>query len=78
MVEVGTTGFPMFPSTYPVSPFDPSNCVMVIFHFSRFSPLNFCSSESIVSEGVPDDIVSISGLSIGRICSGSRSGTFQY
>ncbi len=56
-VAEGGLGFPMVPSMYPVSPLDPSNCAMVIFHFRRFSPLNFCSSESIVREDVPDDML---------------------
>jgi hypothetical protein len=30
---------------------------MLVFHWSRFSPLNFCSSERIVSDGMPEDIV---------------------
>ena len=63
VVDVGRTGFGTFPSIYPVSPFDLSNCIMVMFHFSKFSPLNFCSSESIVNEGVPEDIVDRSNLS---------------
>jgi hypothetical protein len=49
-------GLVIFPSIYPSSPFDPSNCVMLVFHWSRLSPLNFCSSDSIVSEGMPDII----------------------
>ena len=49
-------GFGMSPFTYPVSPFDPNSCVIVTFHVIRLSPLNFWSSESIVKEGVPDDI----------------------
>jgi len=68
-VEEG--GFATLPSMYPVSPLDPSNCVMVIFHFSRFSPLNFCSSGSIVNEGVPDDIAT------GNNRLGSRLGCCQ-
>ena len=52
----GAAGFGIFPSTYPVSPLDPSSCSMLMFHFIRFSPLNFCSLDNIVNEGVPDDI----------------------
>jgi hypothetical protein len=54
---VGMGGFGISPLTYPVSPFDPRSCVIVTFHAIRLSPLNFCSSESIVKEGDPDDIV---------------------
>ena len=28
--------------------------MILVFHWSRLSPLNFCSSDSIVSEGIPD------------------------
>ena len=65
-MEDGATGFAMLPSIYPVSPFDPNSCVMVIFHLSRFSPLNFCSSESIVREDVPDDISTRNNRSVSR------------
>jgi hypothetical protein len=43
------------PSMYPDNPFDPRSCIMLVVHDSRFSLLNFCSSERIVSEG-DDDI----------------------
>ena len=33
--------------------------VILIFHCSRLSPLNFCSSDSIVREGISDDIVAV-------------------
>ena len=46
--------------TDPVSPFDPSNCVILMFHAIRLSPLNFCSSERIVNDGVPNDILTCS------------------
>jgi hypothetical protein len=49
-------GLRMLPLIYPRSPFEPSTCVMLVFHYSRLFPLNFCSSERIVSEGVPDII----------------------
>ncbi len=61
VVGVGSTGCITFPSMYPVSPFDPSSCVIVTFQFSKFSPLNFCSSESIVKEGIPEDIMNRNG-----------------
>ncbi len=56
VVVDGTAGFGMLPSTYPVSPLDPSSCVILTFHVIRFSLLNFCSSDNIVNEGVPNDI----------------------
>ena len=71
VAEDDMVGFAMVPSMYPVSPLDPSNWIIVMFHFIRFSLLNFCSSESIVNEDVPDDIVS----RIGR--SNSHSGCCQ-
>jgi hypothetical protein len=37
--------------------------VILVFHWSKFSPLNFCSSGSIVSEGIPDIINSRGYLS---------------
>jgi hypothetical protein len=30
--------------------------VILMFHLNRLSPLNFCSSERIVRDAVPDDI----------------------
>jgi hypothetical protein len=57
VVEVGCVGFAIVPSTYPDSPFEPSSWVMFMAHASRLSLLNFCSSESIVRDVVPDDIV---------------------
>ena len=47
-------GFWITPSIYPDSPFDASSWIMFVFHWSKLSPLNFCSSESIVRDGVPD------------------------
>ena len=49
--------FCIFLSIYPDNPFDASSWNIFIFHCSKFSPLNFCSSESIVSEGVPDIVM---------------------
>ena len=43
------------PVEFPMGCHNPCHS-LVIFHFRRFSPLNFCSSESIVKEGVPNDI----------------------
>ncbi len=70
-------GFGMSPLTYPVSPLDPRICAIVTFHVIRLLPLNFCSSESIVREGVPDAISTSSnrlGYSIRRfsVCRLSR------
>lgn len=56
VLEDCSSGFVIFPLIYPTSPLDPSNWVILIFHCNRFSPLNFCSSERIVNDGVPDDI----------------------
>ena len=53
-------GFGIFPLIYPSNPFDPSSCVILVFHCSKLSPLNFCSSDSIVSDDVPDIIVCLS------------------
>ncbi len=50
----GWEGFTIFPSIYPSSLLDPSNCVMFVVHCSRLSPLNFCSLGSIVKDGVVD------------------------
>lgn len=47
-------GFWILPSMYPDSPFNASNWVIFVFHCNKFSPLNFCSLESIVRESVPD------------------------
>ena len=46
-------GFCIIPPIYPINPLAPSNCLIFVFHWSRLSLLNFCSSESIVSEGIP-------------------------
>jgi len=57
-VPVGVwAGKVIFPSMYPDSPFAPSNWVMLVVHESKLSPLNFCSSERIVSEGEVADIL---------------------
>ena len=50
----GLVGFAIFPSTYPSSPFDASSWMMFVFHCRRLSPLNFCSSDRSVSDGIPD------------------------
>jgi len=50
-------GFGIFPLIYPSNPLDPSSWFILVFHWSRLFPLNFCSSESRVSEGIPDIIV---------------------
>ena len=55
-------GFGMFPLIYPSSPFDPSSCMILVFHCGGLSLLNFCSSDSIVSDDVPDIIVQNSSL----------------
>ena len=51
------SGFCIFPSIQPDNPFDPRSWVMLVFHCSKLFLLNFCSSESMVSEGIPDMIV---------------------
>ena len=51
------SGFCIFLSIYPDNPFDASSWNIFVFHYSKFSPLNFCSSESVVSEGVPDIVM---------------------
>ena len=51
---VGCVGFGIVPSVYPNNPFAPSSWVIIIFHCSKFSPLNFCSSGRIVKDGNPD------------------------
>ena len=55
-------GFGMFLLIYPSNPFDPSSCVILVFHCSKLSLLNFCSLDSIVSDDVPDIIVQDSSL----------------
>ena len=50
-------GFIICPLIYPSNPLDPSSWVILAFHCSRLSPLNFGSSESMVSEVVPDIVV---------------------
>ena len=57
VLDDGCADFTIFPSTYPSSPLDLSSWVMVVFHLSKLSLLNFCSSERIVKVGIPDDIV---------------------
>ena len=47
-------GIGILPLIYPNSPFDPKSWVILVFHCSKLSPLNFCSLESIVSDGIPD------------------------
>ena len=49
-------GFFSVPFKYPSSPLAPSSWLILIFHWRRLSPLNFCSSERIVSDSVPDII----------------------
>lgn len=49
-------GFFIVLSIYPNRPFDVSSWVMFVFHWSKFSLLNFCSLVSIVREGIPDII----------------------
>ncbi len=57
VVVVGwVVGKVILPSTYPKSPLDPNNWVILVVHDIKLSPLNFCSSERIVKEGT-DDIV---------------------
>ena len=53
----GRTGRGIFPSIYPDKPFDPKSWVMFVVHDRRLSPLNFCSSERIVNDGVPEVIL---------------------
>ena len=50
----GSGGFMTRPSMYPSNPLEPRSWVILVDHLSRLSPLNFCSSESIVSVGIPD------------------------
>ena len=54
-------GLGTLPSTYPSSPLEPSSWVIIVVHLSRLSPLNFCSSERIVRDGIPDDMVAYRG-----------------
>ena len=42
------------PITNSNNPLAPSNWLILVFHCKRLSLLNFCSSESIVSDGVSD------------------------
>ena len=78
--DCGSTliGLGILPSTYPSSPLDLSSWVIVVVHFSKLSPLNFCSSEKIVKVGIPENIVADRGNyldALSKICLGS--GTFS-
>ena len=42
--------------------------MMLVFHCSKLSQLNFCSLESMVSEGIPDMVIQ-KGSSSGNISS---------
>ena len=50
----GWEGIVTCPLMYPSSPLDPSSCFILVDHFSRLFPLNFCSLESNVRVGMPD------------------------
>ena len=65
-VSVGAVRKVILRSMYPDSPFDPNNWIILVFHESRLSPLNFCSSERIVSEGV-DDMVYRGKSNVSRV-----------
>ena len=63
VVSEGGPGFDIFPLIYPDNPFDPRSWVILVFHWSKLSPLNFCSLESMVSEGILDMVIQVSSLS---------------